>query len=281
MRVAIVTDSTADLTPQEAADQGIRVVPLQVIFGDVAYADGVDLAPAEFYSKLSAARDLPTTSQPSPGDFLAAFEELLRTHDAVFGLFISARLSGTLEAARTAAQMAGGPVAVMDSGLASYGLGLGVLEAARLAREGADVTAIRAGLERYLPGVRAYILVTALEMLRRGGRIGGAAALVGSLLQIKPIITLRDGLVDVFEKVRTSARAVETMFSHLEEDLREGRIRDIAVIHTASPQLAQSLLLRAQELAPAAHVRIRELGPVIGTHVGPGNVGLIYHIGDD
>lgn len=278
MRVAIVTDSTADLTPQEAADHGIRVVPLQVIFGDVAYADGVDLTPAEFYRKLSAARDLPTTSQPSPGDFLAAFEDLLRSHDAVFGLFISARLSGTFEAAHTAALMARGSVAVMDSGLASYGLGLCALEGARLAREGAEPAAIRAGLECYLRGIREYILVTNLEMLRRGGRIGGAAALVGSILQVRPIITVKDGLVDVFEKVRTSARAVETMLSHLEADLRRGEIRDVAVIHTDALSGAEALLARVRELAPSAHARIRELGPVIGTHVGPGNVGLIYHV---
>ena len=276
MRVAIVTDSTADLTAAEAAEHGISVVPLQVIFGERAYTDGVDLSAGEFYRLLASSPVPPTTSQPAAGAFRDVFERLLAAHDAVVGVFISGKLSGTFAAAAAAREMVAGDVTLVDSGTASYALGLIALHAAAAAAGGAAPAEVCARIGRVKERVREYILVNSLEHLRRGGRIGGAAALLGSLLQIKPVITIRDGAVDVYAKVRTEKRAAESLLARLEEDARGcGRV-EAAVIHTGAQAAAAAMAERVRAALPRADVRVRELGAVIGAHVGAGNTGLVY-----
>jgi len=271
-KVAIVTDSTADLPPGLASSRSISVVPLTLNFDGRSLLDGVDITPSEFYRKLPAAATHPTTSQPSPGRFAETYSELLADHDAIVSIHISEKLSGTYDSAKQAADMTDPQrVHVVDSQVVSMSLGLVVLGAASLASNGADAEAIVEKVEAIRPHVHTYFSVATLEFLRRGGRIGRASAMLGSVLQVKPVLCIRDGLVTPLERVRTFDRALSRVVE-LTREVDRGKGLCVIVGHADAESDAERV---ARELEPIAEtLMIQPLGPVVGAHAGPGVVGV-------
>jgi DegV family protein with EDD domain len=268
--VAIVTDSTADLSADLASERGISVVPLTVSLDGRSYLDGVEITAAEFYTLLGRSGGMATTSQPSPGRFADVYETLLGDHREVVSLHISSKLSGTYAAAVQAAEMVGGGrVTVVDTGQASMPLALQVLAASGMAAEGDGADAILQRLRPIQDQVRVYFMVGTLEYLRRGGRIGRASALLGSVLQIKPVLTITDGQVAPLERVRTQEKALSRVIELAR--LGEGRVCAL-VGHAAAEEPARRI---ADALDPVAETLIMApLGPVVGAHAGPGTVGV-------
>ena len=270
--VAIVTDSTADLPPQLAASRSITVVPLTLNFEGKTLLDGVDIQPDEFYRRLPSAATHPTTSQPSPGRFAQTYSALLADHEAIVSIHISEKLSGTYASARQAAEMTEPKrVRVVDSEVVSMSLGLLALTASSLASNGADAEAIEAKMLDMRPHVQTYFSVATLEFLRRGGRIGRANALLGSVLQVKPVLCIRDGLVTPLERVRTFERALNRIVE-LTREVDRGHGVCVIVGHADAESDAERI---ARELDPIAEtLMIQPLGPVVGAHAGPGVVGV-------
>ena len=270
MAVRIVTDSTADLPPQFAHDLGISVVPLSVIFGDEVFREGVDIGHDLFYDKLVHERDLPTTSAPSVGDFLEVYEPLLKETDEIVSVHLSSKLSATYNNACQAAQVLadrGARIEVMDSQAISLGLTFVTLAAARVAREGGGIEQIRAAVERTVRNIRIYVVVDTLEYLRRGGRIGRARAFLGTMLRVKPLLSLRDGEVHPEERVRTKARAMERLFQIATS---YPNVQELAIGYSTNPKDAHDFELRLAAAMPQVNILVTRVGPVIGTHVGPG-----------
>jgi DegV family protein with EDD domain len=272
MTVAIVTDSTADLPLDLAGTRGITVVPLTLNFDERSLLDGVDIRPDEFYRRLHSVTAHPTTSQPSPGRFADIYKSLLADHDSVVSIHISQKLSGTFESARQAASMTDPKrVRVIDSELVSMSLGLITLAAASLASSGSNAEAIEAKVLEMRSSVETYFSVATLEFLRRGGRIGRASAMVGSVLQVKPVLCIRDGLVTPLERVRTFERALNRVVE-LTREVDRGHGVCVIVGHADAEADAQRI---ARELDPIAEtLMIQPLGPVVGAHAGPGVVGV-------
>jgi DegV family protein with EDD domain len=271
-RVAIVTDSTADLPPELAASRSVTVVPLTLNLDGQSFLDGVDITPAEFYRKLPRATAHPTTSQPSPGRFVDTYAALLTNHDAVVSIHISEKLSGTVASARQAADMTDpSRIHVIDSELVSMSLGLVTLAASAMAGHGAEPEAIEAKVLAMRPLVQTYFSVATLEFLRRGGRIGRASALLGSVLRVKPVLCIRDGLVTPLERVRTFERALSRIVE-LTREVDRGKGVCIIVGHAGAEADAERV---SRELEPIAEtLMIQPLGPVVGAHAGPGVVGV-------
>jgi DegV family protein with EDD domain len=275
--VRIVTDSTADLPAEIVTRYGITVVPLQVLFGAESFRDGVDIHPELFYRKLREAKELPTTSQPSPTEFAAVYRELARDGSPVVSLHLSLELSGTYQSARIgAAGVDGADITVIDTRSASIGLGLIVLEAAKAAQAGKSKEEIIFLLERLIAGSHLLLVVDTLEYLQKGGRIGKAQALLGSLLSIKPILILRDGVVTPLEKVRGQAKALTRLAELAAAEVSPDDRVIVSVAHAAAPEAAEALKTKIKPLFPnLAAIFTNEVGPVIGTHVGPGTLGII------
>ena len=218
--IAIVTDSTSDLDPTIAAEQHITVVPAHVRFGEIDYRDGVDITVEQFFAMLSEAKELPQTSQPSAGEFVEVYQRLAPDHDHIVSLHMSGKLSGTVQSALTASQQLQGEssckIHVVDTSSASMGVAYMAREAARLVAEDVEVDRI-VNLNRYVADLMHVAFTPkTLEYLRRGGRLGAASHLLGSLLQIKPVLILKDGAVDILDRVRTRSRVIERIVIYVE-----------------------------------------------------------------
>ncbi len=274
MAVRIVTDSTADLPLQFAHDLGIAVVPLSVIFGDEVYREGIDIDHDLFYDKLINGKVLPTTSAPSVGDFLEVYEPLLKETDEIVSIHLSSKLSATYDNACQAAQGLsdrGARIEVVDSRVVSLGLTFVALAAARVAREGGDIDQVRAAVDSTMERIRIYILLDTLEYVRRGGRIGRARAFLGAILRVKPMLALRDGEVHPHERVRTKRHAMDRLFQIATS---YPNVREVAIGYSTNPQDAQDFQQRLAEVLPHVNIWTARFGPVIGTHGGPGVLGL-------
>ena len=271
-RIAIVTDSTADLPSQLVKSRSITVVPLTLHFEGRSLLDGVDIKPSEFYRKLPSATTHPTTSQPSPGRFAETYAELLATHSEVVSIHISEKLSGTYASAVQGAEMTDPKrVTVIDSELVSMSLGLLTLAASEIAGQGATAEVVAHRISAMRDQVQTYFSVATLEFLRRGGRIGRASALLGSVLQVKPVLCIRDGLVTPLERVRTFDRALNRIVE-LTREVDRGKGLCIIVGHADAEADAERV---ARELEPVTEtLMIQPLGPVVGAHAGPGVVGV-------
>jgi DegV family protein with EDD domain len=247
-------------------------VPLTLHFEGKSWLDGVDITPADFYRRLPAATTHPTTSQPSAGRFAETYSALLKEHQSIVSIHISEKLSGTYASARQAADMTDPKrVHVIDSELASMSLGLMTLAASELAAQGADAAAIESKVLAMRDQVQTYFSVATLEFLRRGGRIGRASALLGSVLQVKPVLCIRDGLVTPLERVRTFDRALSRVIE-LVKAVDRGQGVCAVVGHADAEEAAERV---ARELEPIADtLMIQPLGPVVGAHAGPGVVGV-------
>lgn len=275
-RVHIVTDSTADL-PADVADQlDIAIVPLKVLFGEEALRDGVDLSNEQFYRRLVNERA--STSQPSPAEFLDVYRALTAAGDSVISLHISARLSGTVQSATLARSMlADAPIDVIDTRLTSSALGLIVLAAAQAAAEGTDHAAVLALCRRMVEKTRVYFMVDTLEYLQRGGRIGPAQAFLGSILSIKPVLCLKEGLVTPVEKVRGRAKALESLVRIVTEArAAQGSLR-CGVVWGNDAALRDQLLRQLNDALGEPPYVVCQAGAIIGSHVGPGVVGIAFH----
>ncbi|MFZ0216861.1 MAG: DegV family protein [Candidatus Dormiibacterota bacterium] len=269
-RVALVTDSTSDMPRPTAAEVGVTVVPLTLTLDGTSYRDGIDITTDEFYRRLTASSGIATTSQPSPGAFAEIYEELLRTHDEILSLHISSTLSGTVSSAQQAADLvAKDRITVVDTHLVSMALGLGVYAGLRILQDGATAQDAASRLQGVLGSVRVYCMVDTLEYLRRGGRIGRAGALVGSVLQVKPVLTLQDGTVSPLERVRTRERALRRVIELAEQTSpRLCAIVGQALAQESAERISNAIAERCESLLQLP------LGPIVGTHAGPGTVGL-------
>jgi fatty acid kinase fatty acid binding subunit len=271
-RVAIVTDSTADLPPQLTKSRAITIVPLTLHFDGRSLLDGVDITPTEFYRRLPAATIHPTTSQPSPGRFAETYSSLLADHSDVVSIHISEKLSGTYDSARQGADMTDpGRVRVIDSQVVSMSLGLVTLAASELSAQGLDGASIEARILAMRDQVHTYFSVATLEFLRRGGRIGRASALLGSVLQVKPVLCIRDGLVTPLERVRTFDRALNRIVE-LTREVDRGKGVCVIVGHAEALADAERIAREVESIADT--LMIQPLGPVVGAHAGPGVVGV-------
>jgi DegV family protein with EDD domain len=266
----VVTDSTADVPPEWCERFGIEVVPLRVLFGEESFRDRVDLSADQFFDRLRASDRLPTTSAPSPGDFAAVYERLSHECDGVVSIHISGDLSGTAEAARVGAgEVEGFPVRVIDSRCLTICL-------AYLCRAAAEADSLEAAarqVEQRIPKQGILALLDTLRYLEMGGRIGRAQALLGTVLDLKPILSLADGKVVPLDRVRTRAKAIPRLLERLRQDLPVERL---AVMHAQAPEDAERIRARLAAELPDVEVDVGELGAVLGTHVGPGTVGMAY-----
>ena len=272
--VAVFTDSTSDLPPDVATRHGITIVPLNVHFGDEVFRDQADISTDEFMRRMTTAPKLPTTSQPSVGSFEAVFREAAREHDEAICVVISSRLSGTIQSAEIAARNVADQIRVeiVDSLNASYGLGFQALRAAELAAQGQRAAEIATQLRAELSHYHVVFFVETLEHLRRGGRIGKAAQLVGSLLQLRPLLRIEEGQVVPFERTRTRKKAIEALVTFAASF---GAVDSLAVLYNTTPDDARTLAERVGPLTPDQRVAVVQLGPVIATHIGPDVLGLV------
>lgn len=277
--IRIVTDSTADIPEELRQSLKIEMVPLKVIFGEESFLDSVTLRPEQFYDKLSRAQALPKTSQPSPADFQQVYERLLIEDEEadIISIHISSALSGTIQAALLAKSMTSNPeaITVIDSKSASYGFGMIVVEAAKAALAGEEKAAIVDKITRYFETYQVYFVVDTLEYLQKGGRIGKAAALMGTLLQIKPLLAIdREGEITVIDKMRGKKRALNRIFALIANGFSDKPIR-IAILHTNQDDEARQLAGTLKEQFNVVDAIAVPIGPVVGTHAGPGTIGVV------
>jgi DegV family protein with EDD domain len=278
-KIAIVTDSTAYLPSELVKKHNITVTPLVVIWEDETFEDGVDIQSAEFYTRLKTAKKMPSTSQVSVGNMHAAFQNLVDQGFDVLGIFISSKLSGTIQSAMHAKEMmgaAGEKVTIVDSFATSMNMGFIVLAVARAAENGASLSDCLAIAEKARENSGVFFAVDTLEFLHRGGRIGGAQRFIGSALNLKPILTLKDGKVEGLERIRTKSKAQERVIELVAEKVSGKSNIRLATLHANASEDAKALLERAAQKLHPVETMLTEVSPVIGTHTGPGTVGLAY-----
>ncbi len=277
-KVAVATDSTANIPPDLVKKYNIHVIPQCLNWEGQTYLDGVDITPGQFYAQLGDAKELPTTSQPSAGEFHEFFSQLAEDHDAIVGVFISEFLSGTIASATAAAEMMPDfPIEVVDSRSASMGLGFMALAAARSLAEGKSPSEAAGIAEAMKSITKTIFVVDTLEFLHRGGRIGGARRLLGSMLSIKPVLHLEGGKIEPLAQVRTKRKAMAHVLDHVAADIAGKGPFHASVIHAAASQEAAVFSEQVRERFDPVELFTTELSPVVGTHTGPGLIGLGYY----
>lgn len=275
--IKIVTDSGSGITPEVAQQYGITVVPLHVHFGNETFREGVDLQLPEFLSRLKAAERLPTTSQPAAGDFMQVYEPLLAQGHEIISIHLSSKLSGTIASVNTAQEiLRDDRIHVVDTQCITVNQAMMAIEAARMAEAGKSVQDILARMDQFVAGSRIYFVVDTLEYLQKGGRIGKAAALLGTALQMKPILTLVEGVVEAKERIRTKSKAIARIQECVMQETAGKTCRWLGVLHAAAPQEAQQLQTELLAQIKPDETIIAEVGPVIATHTGPGVVGVAF-----
>jgi len=281
-KTAVVTDSTAYIPEDLCKKLNITVVPLSVIWDGETYSDGVTMKPSDFYTRLKTAKVMPSTSQATPAGMQKAFSGLLEQGYEVMGVFISDKLSGTLDSARQARQelsSAQDKIALFDSETISMALGFQALALARAASAGASLKDCQKLAKEVRPNTGVYFAVETLEFLQRGGRIGGAARLLGSALNLKPILTITEGKVDSADRVRTSAKAYDRVIELVAEKCAGKSNIRLATLEANAEENAKAVLKIASDRLNAVESILSAVSPAIGTHTGPGTVGLAYCTG--
>ena len=275
--VGVITDSGCDLPPELTDEQGIDVVPLTIRFGEEELLDRRDLTPQDFWARCARTPRLPETAAPSPGAFQEAYDRAAAAGaTGLVCVTLSSALSATYQSAVTAAQAVADriPVRVVDSRSVSIGLGLMALTAARMARDGKALDDVAGAAEDLVGRTRVFGALDTLENLKRGGRIGGAEAFLGSLLSIKPIIEVRDGVVESESRQRTRGRSLQYLVAKVRE---AGEVENLAVMHARAADVDHLLDLLGA-VYPRDGILVGEIGPVIGTHAGPGCIGVAFHV---
>ncbi len=280
--IRIITDSTCEAPPALLSHPIVTVVPLYVIFGQESYRDNIDMTREQFWAHLPKSSVLPTTSQATPAQFEAPFRAFTDAGDEIVAITLSAKLSRTYESALVARDtLPGAPISVIDSQSISVGLGLMVEKAVEMAEAGASCAEITAKIEQIKEQTRLLFTLQTLEYLHRGGRIGKAQAFMGTLLQFKPLLSITEGEVHPAARVRSMGKAIEAMQDLLSQQVsaRGAQVR-IGVTHANSPDAAAEIAEALGKRFNTSHVFVCSLGPVIGTHVGPGTVGAAVYGGD-
>ncbi|MDO6449552.1 DegV family protein [Oceanobacillus profundus] len=279
MKVAVMTDSTAYIPAEIREKANIHMVPLSVVFGDKSYEEEIDITTEEFYQKVRETKQLPKTSQPSIGYVTTKLEELKKDYDAVVSVHLSSGISGTYQTVISAGEMIDGiDVYAYDSEMSCMVQGFYALEAAKMAEQGKAVGEIIQRLDEMKETMKAYFMVDDLTNLQRGGRLSGAQALVGSLLQVKPILHFSEKLIVPFEKIRTRKKAINRIIGMLEEDANKGKDLSVVFIHGNDEASALELRDAFLQKYPSMEATISYFGPVIGTHLGEGAIGVGWYV---
>jgi DegV family protein with EDD domain len=279
-KVKVVTDSTASLLPEEIARYDVRVVPLKVIFGTDVYREGSDITNDEFYRRLAKGSKIPTTSAPAVGDFTQVYGELAERGHPILSLHISSKLSGTVNAALAARdEVPQAQIEVVDA--YSGALRMLIAPAARVAERGLSLPQLKASIEKLNASIETIGMFDTLEYVWKGGRIGGARALLGTLLRIKPLLSFRGGAVRVLGRVRTSTKAIEYILEFMGERIREGVPIHVGIVHARGLESALALKKEVEATFNCAELELVELGPVLGAHLGPGFFGIGFYSDDD
>jgi DegV family protein with EDD domain len=279
-KVAIVTDTTATI-PQDVIDEyDIQLVPQVLIWGEETLEDGIDIQPSEFYERLVNDKIHPTTSQVTPASFIRVFDRLLDRGDEILAILISKKLSGSIESAIQAKALhPGAPIEIVDSESVAMGLGFQVLTAARAAREGATLEECKALAIESIPHTGVVFALDTLEFLHRGGRIGGGTRFLGTALNLKPIMEIRDGRVEPIDRVRTRKKSLNRVLNLVAEQIAGRSPVRIASLHAAAEEEARILLDEAVARFDPVETYFTEVSPVVGTHAGPGTLGIAYMAG--
>ncbi|WP_339227318.1 DegV family protein [Oceanobacillus sp. FSL K6-2867] len=279
MKVAVMTDSTAYIPAEVRKKAKIHMVPLSVVFGDKSYEEEIDITTEEFYQKVRETKQLPKTSQPSIGYVTTKLEELAENYDAVISVHLSSGISGTYQTVISAGEMVDGiDVYAYDSEMSCMVQGFYALEAAKMAEQGKTAEEIVRRLDQMKETMTAYFMVDDLTNLQRGGRLSGAQALVGSLLQVKPILHFFEKLIVPFEKIRTRKKAISRIIGMLEEDANKGKDLSVVFIHGNNEASAVELRDAFLQKYPTMEATIGYFGPVIGTHLGEGAIGVGWYV---
>jgi len=278
-KTAFVVDSTAYIPPNQVQQFDIKVIPQVLIWDGETLLDGVDIQPTAFYERLRDSKTMPTTSQATIEAFKEVFAPLVAEGRPILAILVSDKLSGTIQSAEQAkAEFPDAKIVIIDSEAAAMALGFQVLAAARGAREGKSFDEVAEIARRAKEQTGVLLVVDTLEFLHRGGRIGGASRLIGTALSMKPVLELQDGVLDVVERVRTRSKAQARLLDILEERIDGRPNLRLAVLHAAAEEQARALLeMAANRLNPVETV-FSEVSPVVGTHVGPGTLGLCYSV---
>jgi DegV family protein with EDD domain len=277
-KIAVITDSTAYIPQTALGDFDIPVIPLWLIWGDERFRDGVDIDPPTFYQRLRGSKTFPTTSQPSAGEFLDLFRQVGATAGAIVAVLISSKLSGTVASALAAQQQIPElDIRVVDSLSTSMGLGFAALAAARAAAAGKSLDEVVAAAEDVRDRMNVLFAVDTLEYLHRGGRIGGAKHLIGTALNIKPLLHLQDGHIEPLAQVRTKRKAVARMLDVVEERLGGKRMAECSVLDVDTPEEGDALAEQVKARFGISPVYRTMVSPAIGTHAGPGAVGICFY----
>ena len=279
-KVKIVTDSTAYLSLEEISRYDVHVVPLRVIFGTEVYCEGEDITNEEFYRRLASGGAMPTTSQPAVSDFTRVYSELSERGHPILSLHISSRLSGTVNSAMAARQeLPQAQIEIVDA--RTVALRMLIAPAAKAAVGGQGLPQLKASIEKLNACMNTVGVLNTLEYLWKGGRIGGAKALLGTILRIKPLLDFRGGEVKVLAKLRTGARAINSILELMESRVPRNKPIHASVAHTNALEWAMELQREIQNTFTCAEMDIVELGPVLGTHIGPGFFGLGFYSAEE
>ena len=277
-KVAIVTDSVANLTPETIAEHNIYVIPQILNWEGQSLLDQIDITTTEFYARLAQSKDLPKTSQPSPGQFTEHFQKVAEGAESIVAIFVSSALSGTIQSATLGAQEMGDyPIEIVDSRSASLGLGLLAVAAARQAAAGHDYSEVAEHVRGLVARMRVLFVVDTLEYLHKGGRIGGAKRLVGSVLSIKPVLHIENGQIEPLASVRTKSKAIAHMLDVVLAEMNGKQHIHAGIIHAGAPQDAEYIKQQVLQAVQPEELLRNELTPVIGANVGPGIVGMGYY----
>jgi DegV family protein with EDD domain len=274
MPVRIVTDSSADLPDQIIEELGIAVVPIYVRFGEEVHRDRVTITEDEFYQRLESDPVHPSTVQPGPQDFLEVYQKLSGA-DGIVSIHISGKLSGTCNSAMMAKDMLEGgcPVEVIDTHATTMGLGLVVIAAAEMAKAGESMDKVVAAAKEAIPQIHLLAMFDTLKYLLRGGRIGKAKALLGSVLNVKPMISLKDGELVPVGQARNRAKGMDKLFDFAENT---AGIQDLAIVYNTMPDEAQTLAERIGSIFAKEKIRMAKVGPALGVHMGPGMLIVVF-----
>ena len=265
-----VTDSTADLPDEWRGRYDIEVVPLKVLFGDETFRDGVDMNNEEFFARLATSTKLPTTSAPSPGEFAELYTRLAKDHEGCISIHIGGQLSATAEAARVGAQSVEGfPVSVIDSETVTMPMAF----LCRVAAECATLDEATAAVEARIPKCRVLALLDTLRYIEMGGRVSRAQAMIGTMLDLKPLLLVVDREIKPVDRVRTRSRAIPRMVDFFEKDLP---VEHVAVVHAQAPEEAERIASDLRQRLPGLEVPVGQIGCVLGTHTGPKALGVVY-----
>lgn len=276
-KVKIVTDSTIDLDKELLDEYEIIVVPLSITIDSTNYLDGVDVTPEVFIEMMSQSKELPKSSQPPVGEFLKVYDELGKDGSTIISIHMSKGLSGTVQSAETAAQMSSADVTVMDSMFISKALGFQVIESAKMAKNGSSKEEILKKIDEIRQNTLLYISVDTLDNLVKGGRIGRGKALIGSLLNIKPIAKLQEGVYTPVGKVRSHSQAVKFLAKQFAEDIKGKTVKAVGIAHADAFDFANNLKKAVIDIYPNITVDISFTTPIISTHTGKGAIGFMYY----